>query len=182
MAVPCFDAALKLLGRRAYAVQEMQTALARKGYVAADITETLSRLHEHQLLDDAAYARGRARYRAEVSRWGRQRIAQELRAKGVATEVAAAALAALTEGAQETSETSVPHDFQETATDLLQRKFKPLPPVPDTADFATRQAAYTELEKAKARRLNFLLRRGFSHTEAQQALAAHADKLADDST
>lgn len=156
-----------MLGRRAHATQELEQALARKGYTPDDIADTCQRLAEHDLLDDAAYARGRARYRAEVSRWGRQRILRELKAKGVTEDDALAALDALTD---ETPETPVPHDFQETATALLQRKFKPVTMALPEGDTAARQAARKELEKEKMRRVNFLLRRGFSHKEAQQAL------------
>jgi len=78
-----YDAAIKLLTRRAHSVSEMKKALIRRTADEDLIKKVLSRLKENGLVDDARYAKQFARQRTEVRHQGRYRVARELRARGV---------------------------------------------------------------------------------------------------
>lgn len=78
-----YDAAIKLLTRRAHSVSEMKKALIRRTADEDLIKKVLSRLKENGLIDDARYARQFARHRTEVRHQGRYRVVRELRARGV---------------------------------------------------------------------------------------------------
>jgi len=91
------DAALRLLAVRARSAQELRTRLRRKGYEDDLIAETLAALARSGLLDDAAFAQAWVRHRTTGASLGRNRIATELRQKGVERETTAEALAEVTE-------------------------------------------------------------------------------------
>jgi regulatory protein len=78
-----YDFAVKALVRRAHSIFEMRRALERRADAKAVVQRVLSRLKEHQYLDDARYAMLFVRQRSENRRQGRHRIARELRARGV---------------------------------------------------------------------------------------------------
>ena len=65
----------------------------RAGYEEAAIEAVLIRLTQDRYLDDAGYAARVARTRLRVDGLGRHRIRQDLRARGVAREVAESGLA-----------------------------------------------------------------------------------------
>jgi regulatory protein len=96
-----YDAALRVLMRRAHSVYEMRKALERRSDNAASVKSVLARLKREKLLDDARYARQFARYRFESRRHGRFRISRDLRARGVPDRHIEVAL---DEGMQETDE------------------------------------------------------------------------------
>lgn len=84
--------ALGLLETRARSESELASALARKG-VSDDLSEqVLRRLRELGYVDDVALARALTASKVRVSRRGRSRIRQELRAKGLSAEVVADAV------------------------------------------------------------------------------------------
>jgi regulatory protein len=91
------DAALRLLGVRARSRAELAARLARKGYEPEVVEPTLVALAGAGLLDDEAFAQAWVRRRVGGRGLGRQRVAAELRAKGVDRETAAEALGELTE-------------------------------------------------------------------------------------
>lgn len=160
----CHDTALDMLSRRGYAIKEMQDALTKKGFEPQDITDVMTRLQEKKFLDDATFALSRARYRATVSGWGRTRIKQELWQKGVAEDFANAAVLEVSEPADEYAEE---HDFQQSANDVLARRFKPLHEMfPENLTDELRLKHQKEIQ----RRVSFLVRRGFSLQEAKIAL------------
>jgi regulatory protein len=78
-----YDAAIKLLMRRAHSVHEMKQALARRCPDDALIKKVLDRLKQGKYLDDSRYAKQFARYRSESRKQGKFRIARDLRARGV---------------------------------------------------------------------------------------------------
>lgn len=82
------DAALNLLSYRARTRSELRRRLVAKDFRPARVDTCLDRLEERGLLDDravaAAFVRDRLRHRPR----GPNRLAQELRAKGVAGDVA----------------------------------------------------------------------------------------------
>jgi len=78
-----YDAALKILMRRAHSVSEMKKALARRCEHEKFVKSVIDRLKRENLIDDVRYARQFTRQRAENRKQGPFRIARELRARGV---------------------------------------------------------------------------------------------------
>lgn len=78
-----YDAAIKILMRRAHSVSEMKKALAQRCEDEKLVKSVVERLKRENLLDDARYARQFIRYRTESRKQGQFRIARDLRARGV---------------------------------------------------------------------------------------------------
>ena len=78
-----YDAAIKILMRRAHSVSEMKKALARRCDNEKLVQSVLGRLKQEKLVDDARYARQFTRHRIESRKQGQFRIARDLRARGV---------------------------------------------------------------------------------------------------
>lgn len=87
-----YQIALRALGRRAHSVFELRGVLQRRTQDTAAVRRVIRRLRERNLLDDLRFALAFASYRARVKRFGRYRIARELRARGVADELIERAL------------------------------------------------------------------------------------------
>ena len=96
-----YDAAVRILIRRAHSVHEMRQALERRSEDAGLIKKVMTRLKSAGLLDDARYASQFARQRTEERKQGRFRVARDLRARGVPDRHIEAALA---EAAEQTDE------------------------------------------------------------------------------
>jgi regulatory protein len=94
-----YDAAIKILMRRAHSVSEMKKTLARRCEEEKIVKRVVNRLKRESLIDDARYARQFTRHRAEARKQGQFRIARELRARGVPDQHIEAALK---DSAQET--------------------------------------------------------------------------------
>ena len=78
-----YDAAIKILMRRAHSVHEMKQALERRCEDKSLIKKVLDRLKSAGYIDDARYAKQFARQRTEVRKQGKFRVARDLRARGV---------------------------------------------------------------------------------------------------
>jgi regulatory protein len=78
-----YDAAIKVLTRRAHSVSEMKKALIRRTADEDLIQKVIARLKQNGLIDDARYAKQFARQRTEIRHQGKYRVARELRARGV---------------------------------------------------------------------------------------------------
>ena len=78
-----YDAAIKILMRRAHSVHEMKKALARRCEDDKIVRGVLERLKREKLLDDARYAKQFTRLRTESRKQGEFRIARDLRARGI---------------------------------------------------------------------------------------------------
>src|ERR1700680_4255829 len=78
-----YDAAIKILMRRAHSVSEMKKALIRRTADEDLIQKVIARLKQNGLVDDARYAKQFARQRTEIRHQGKYRVARELRARGV---------------------------------------------------------------------------------------------------
>ena len=78
-----YDAALKILMRRAHSVHEMEKALARRCEDEKIVNHVVGRLKHERLLDDARYAKQFTQLRTESRKQGEFRIARDLRARGV---------------------------------------------------------------------------------------------------
>ena len=141
-----------MLGRRDYSEQEMQQKLTQKGYAEAEVQTTLSRLKDLEYLDDAKYARHFVSDKARLAGWGKLRIRNTLKQKGVAEKAVEAAIDKFEEKIDSQAEPT----WTEKATELLERRYGlvegSLPP--------------NEYRK----RISFLLRRGFDFDQAKQAL------------
>lgn len=158
---PITDYALAIVAKREHSTAELKRKLTTKGYPKAEIAELITQFTEKNYLNDERYAAARARTRAETSKWGQGRIKQELAQNGIDKTLTGATLEDLSEH----------HDWFAAATNLLQRRFpKPLPTLSDLDPSLNKQDALKDIQKEKARRLNFLLRRGFSMSQALHAL------------
>lgn len=78
-----YEAAIKILMRRAHSVHEMKKALARRCGDEKLVKAILSRLKRQNLLDDERYAKQFTRNRTVSRKQGAYRIARDLRARGV---------------------------------------------------------------------------------------------------
>ena len=78
-----YDAAIKILMRRAHSVHEMKKALARRCEDDKTVRDVVERLKRENLLDDARYAKQFTRLRTESRKQGEFRIARDLRARGI---------------------------------------------------------------------------------------------------
>ena len=78
-----YDAAIKILMRRAHSVHEMKKALARRCENDKIVRGVVERLKRENLLDDARYAKQFTRLRTESRKQGEFRIARDLRARGI---------------------------------------------------------------------------------------------------
>ena len=86
-------AALGKLARRDRSKEEIRRALLRDGYEPAVVEAVLIRLAQDRYLDDAGYAARVARTRLRIDGLGRNRIRQDLRARGVPRDAAEGGLA-----------------------------------------------------------------------------------------
>ena len=99
-----YEAAVKILMRRAHSVSEMKKALIRRTADEDLIKKVIARLKQSGLIDDARYAKQFARQRTEIRHQGKYRVARELRARGVPDQHIEAAVA---EAAANTDEAAV---------------------------------------------------------------------------
>jgi regulatory protein len=83
MEAQVYDAAIKLLMRRAHSVHEMKKALARRCEDDKIVRAVVERLKQESLLDDARYAKQFTRLRTESRKQGEFRIARDLRTRGI---------------------------------------------------------------------------------------------------
>lgn len=133
-----FVAALRLLTRCDRSEAELCEKLARLGFSASAIDQTLARCRGFNYLDDRRYALERARTMLRNRRGVGRKILLELRRRGIAEEIAEQALATASEE----------FDADQLLRELLERRF------PDF-DFAGAS------ERERRRVIGFLQRRGF---------------------
>ena len=175
----CYDQLLKYLTRRGHGVKEVAGKLKEKGYPGHEIAQAIDRAEEAGFLNDQTFAEDRVRYRAEISKWGPNKIKQELKQKGVADQHITHAMEnyefPVFAGTGE-PDASQDEDWKAQALEILQKRYKAWPAdcradadsfaAAEIGNFEARQA----LEKEKSKRLNFLLRRGFTQAQALYAL------------
>lgn len=99
-----YDAAIKILMRRAHSVHEMKRALERRCEDGALVKNVMARLKTAGYIDDARYAKQFTRHRTESRKQGKFRIARDLRARGVPDRHIEAAIE---EAAEQTDEASL---------------------------------------------------------------------------
>ena len=138
------QAALRLLAYRPRSEAEIRQRLARRGLPPQVVQETIARLREQGLLDDAAFARSWVEMRDQHSPRGRRLLWQELSLKGIEREIAREVIADVAE--------------EDAALRAAQKKARLL----QGQDYATFR-----------RRLgDFLLRRGFPSSTVRTTIEA----------
>ena len=146
-----YDKALGLLARREHSRRELKTKLRRSGYEGEEATAAIDRLGEQHYQDDQRFAEILVRSRAGQG-YGPQRIRAELKTHGVTEE----RIRELLEEAEV--------DWDVSALDQLRRRYGGKAP----ADHAER-----------ARRAQFLLRRGFAAATVRNVTHADVDDADD---
>lgn len=141
------DAAMVLLSYRPRSAAELRRRLARKGFAAEVVDATVERLGDLGVVNDASFAETFVRDRVRLRPHGRRRLRQELRAKGVDEETAAAAIDEVMER-EDASELDL---AREAAA-----RWKPRPG--------------EERDRARRRLHGFLARRGFGSDAIRQVL------------
>ena len=91
------EEAAAMLARRPRSERDVRRRLAERKFEAALVEETVARLLELKLLDDAEFARTWTESRDRRSPRGRRLIVQELRAAGVAAPMAVEAASAVSD-------------------------------------------------------------------------------------
>ena len=86
------DLAYKAVARRDLTVAELRARLEQKHVPPEAIGDAVAELEETGFLDDARYARQFAEDKRELERWGTDRIARDLRRRGIATQLIDAAV------------------------------------------------------------------------------------------
>lgn len=94
------ELSLRLLTVRARTAAELTDRLRRQGVAEEDIAETLAALVRSGLVNDAAFARAWVAERTRTRCLARTALTRELRRRGVAGELASAAVAELDEEAE----------------------------------------------------------------------------------
>ena len=109
-----YDAAIKILVRRAHSCHEMKQALERRCEDQSLVKKVMTRLQSAGLIDDARYASLFVRHRTDSRKQGKFRIARDLRARGVPDRHIEAALA----------ETARQSDEAELVRQRIERKLR----------------------------------------------------------
>ena len=148
------DRAVAALAARPCSRKEIEDKLKRIGYRPCTIEMVLYKLEREQLLDDGDFARQWVAARARHG-LGRQRIAQELKQKGITADAAEEALA------------DVDEEEQIRQAALLAEKA------------LHRAKAGEEPRKTAARILAMLSRRGFGYGIAKEALERAKEDLSE---
>ena len=152
--VRAMDRAILLLSHRARATVELRRRLTRLELPATAIDEALARLTRLGYLDDAAFARQRARGRMLASGQSRYRIRSELLRKGVNRETADAAI----------EETLSSDEVDEGA--IIER----------VAAKKARALAKLDPQTRRRRLYAFLARRGFGVDEIRRVIDMNLDE------
>jgi len=146
-----YDKALGLLARREHSRHELKTKLRQSGYEGDETLVAIERLGEQHYQDDDRFAEVLVRSRASQG-YGPQRIHAELKTHAVPE----ARIRELLDG--------VEVDWEVSALDQLRRRYG-----------GKRATDHAE----RARRAQFLLRRGFAAATVRRATHAEVDDAAD---
>ncbi|MGH9415509.1 MAG: regulatory protein RecX [Terriglobales bacterium] len=141
-----YEYAVRALARRGRSEAELRRLLARRADSLAAITAVVARLRAHGYLDDARLAEHSARFERDRACHGRLRALQQLRARGLAPALAAAA---------------VGRAYAEADEDVLLAAF-----------CRKKRLAAPQSPRQAASALNKLRRAGFSVAACQRALRA----------
>ena len=148
-------AAFDLLARKAWSARDLTVRLKRRGAPDGIARAVVAELESRGYVDDVSFARFWADSRARGRRVGSRRLRQELLQKGIARDVAAAAVAAAFEEVHE-------------ALRCLEAGRRRLPALLRTGP-----------ERAAARLRDYLVRRGYPLSEVMRTVAALTGRLPD---
>jgi regulatory protein len=148
------DLSYAYINRRERTVAEVRSQLERKGVSEAHADAAVETLIEQHLLDDARFAQLFVSDKRELERWGRERIRRGLSARGIDRELAERALTATSDAIDDDGHAGE----LARALELLRRRF-PEPP---------------RERRDRDRALGMLLRKGYEHELAIDALNARA--------
>lgn len=113
------DKALNIIAgicsKKEYCSSEVREKLLKWELPEKEITRILEFLHQNKFVDDSRFAAFYARDKFRFNKWGRQKIAQMLRQKGIDPATVNEALSALS-----------PQDYDATCMALLKGKLKTL--------------------------------------------------------
>jgi regulatory protein len=151
------DLACAHVNRRERTVGEVRAQLERKGVAEAHAEQAVQTLIEQHLLDDERFAEMFVADKRDLEQWGADRIRRGLVTRGIDRELAERALAGSGAGSGEAGEDGRDGEL-ERALELLRRRF-PDPP---------------RERRERDRALGVLLRKGYEHELAIDALNAHA--------
>lgn len=87
-----YNYALNLLGARPYSSQALRKKIVQKEYTVAEADDTIARLIENGLLNDAKYAEQYARSKILSTGASKRRVQQELYRKGIKSDLASDAI------------------------------------------------------------------------------------------
>lgn len=160
------DLSCAYINRRERTVAEVRSQLERKGVSETDADAAVETLIEQHLLDDERFAQLFVADKRELERWGADRIRRGLTARGIDRELAERALAAAPDIVDHANPDSPGAEHWADgrggelarALELLCRRF-PDPP---------------QERRDRDRALGMLLRKGYEHELAIDALNAHA--------
>ena len=107
--------AYRAVGQRDRTVAELRTLLERKRVEPESIAAAVAELRQAGLVDDARYARRFAEDKRELESWGAERIARELKRRGIAPDLIETVVADRSREAE-----------LDTALLLLQRRVPPI--------------------------------------------------------
>ena len=142
-----YDSALGLLARREHSARELKSKLAVRGHAAGETSEAIDRLKDQHFQSDDRFGASLARRRAAQG-YGSRRIAAELRSHGLGDPAIREAMA------------TIEIDWLVTATAQLRRRYGAIAP----AD-----------REERAKRADFLLRRGFDPATVRAVTRAEID-------
>lgn len=121
------EKALRLLEFRSHSEKELSDKLKRAGAEHEDIVTILGFCREYGFVDDRKYAVSKAKDLQNLKKWGKRRILQELRVKGISAEDAEAAMWELDDEEEDTLYPLVVKklagDFEKKNTDKCIRYF-----------------------------------------------------------
>jgi regulatory protein len=147
-----YNKALGLLARREHSRRELRQKLGRNGYASQEAAEALDRLGEQHYQDDDRFAEVLIRSRAAQG-YGPMRLRAELKSHGLSD----GRIRSLLDAAQ--------IDWVDSAAGQLRRRYG---------------SAGTSDPAERARRAQFLLRRGFPAATVRDVTHADVDDAADD--
>jgi regulatory protein len=140
------DLAYKAVARRELTVAELRTRLERKRVSPEAIDDAVEELEATGFLDDARYARQFTDDKRELESWGSERIARDLHRRGIPPDLIEAAVSTRSRDSE-----------LRTAVLLLEQ----------------RHPAAPQDDRERDRAWQMLVRRGYSHDIAYDAIRAY---------
>lgn len=134
-----------MCSKKEYCSKTIQDKLQSWEIPPQEIARIMQFLIQHQFIDDRRYARIYVEDKFRFNHWGKQKITQMLRQKGIPGEIIAEALQTIDHS-----------DYDDQCLEILQQKLKTLPT--------------DEIYKTKAKLVRFALGRGFGYDTINRCL------------